>query len=131
MINQTMMGKHVSTTIHLETLEETLALPTILKEMNPVAETTTLMTLSQLETAAYAEVEALDTMKRLLHPTTLMHPTTLLTLLHPTTLLSTITLIINMEASADTTSILLQTKLLSNVKIFAMQIQNAWHSNTA
>ena len=56
------MMKHVSTTIHLETLEETLALTTMLKEMNPVVETMTLKTSSQLETAAYAEAEAPDTM---------------------------------------------------------------------
>ena len=117
-----MMKKHVSTTTHLETQVETLALTTMLKEVNPVAEAMTPRTLSRLETAAYAEVEALDTMKKLLHSTTLQHLTILL---------STITLIMNMEASADKTYILLKTKLSSNAKLFAMPIQNVWHLNMA
>jgi len=50
---------------------ETLALATILKEMNPVAETTTLMTSSQPEIAAYVEVEALDTTNIITQKTTI------------------------------------------------------------
>ena len=64
------MMKHVSTTIHLETLEETLALTTMLKEVNPVAETMILKTSLLQEIAAYAEAEALDTTKNLPHSTT-------------------------------------------------------------
>jgi hypothetical protein len=94
----------------------------MLKEMNPDAETTTLKTSFLQEIAACAEEEALDTMKKLLHSTTML----LLTIL-----LSTITLIINMEASADIIYILLKNKLLSNVKPSVMQIQNVWHSNMA
>jgi hypothetical protein len=94
----------------------------MLKEMNPDAETTTLKTSFLQEIAACAEEEALDTMKKLLHSTTLL----LLIIL-----LSTITLITNTEASVDKISIKLKTKLLSNVKLFAMQIQNVWHSNMA
>lgn len=67
------MKKHALTTIHLETQVETLALTSMSTrgEENPVAETTTLLTSSLQETAAYAEVEALDTTNIITQKTTI------------------------------------------------------------
>jgi len=65
------MKKHALTTIHLETQVETLALNTMSTEENTSAETTTLMTSSLQEIAAYVEVEALDTTNIITQKTTI------------------------------------------------------------